>query len=182
MINIVKVIALDLVGVLIGEKNIELSNIEEKLERLFGPNLSDSEYLKQAKQISNLTDEEIIDITKNIINKLYIIKDDKLIDKLREKYPNMKIVIATNHVSYIREYLIKNFNLDDIIISAEINKIKPNVDFYNELSNITKIKTEEILFVDDNIDNVDGALLSGMKAIKIDRYDSVYEKILNQLG
>ena len=31
MINMVKVIALDLVGVLIGEKNIELNNIEEKL-------------------------------------------------------------------------------------------------------------------------------------------------------
>lgn len=175
----IKVIAFDLVGVLIGEKNIKLETIEEKLERLFGPNLSDLEYLKQAKKISNLTDKEIIDITKNIINKLYIIKDDKLINKLREKYPNIKIVIATNHVSYIREYLINNFNVDNIIISAEINKIKPNIDFYKEVSNITKTNIEEILFVDDNIDNVNGALSSGMKAIKIDRYDSVYEKVLS---
>lgn len=175
----IKVIAFDLVGVLIGEKNIKLETIEEKLERFFGPNLSDLEYLKQAKKNSNLTDKEIIDITKNIINKLYIIKDDKLIDKLREKYPNIKIVIATNHVSYIKEYLINNFNVDNIIISAEINKIKPNIDFYKEVSNITKTNIEEILFVDDNIDNVNGALSSGMKAIKIDRYDSVYEKVLS---
>ncbi|MBP3461421.1 MAG: HAD hydrolase-like protein [Bacilli bacterium] len=177
----IKVIAFDLVGVLIGEKNIKLETIEEKLERLFGPNLSDLEYLKQAKKISNLTDKEIIDITKNIINKLYTIKDDKLINKLREKYPNIKIVIATNHVSYIREYLINNFNVDNIIISAEINKIKPNIDFYKEVSNITKTNIEEILFVDDNIDNVNGALSSGMKAIKIDRHDSVYEKVINKL-
>ena len=102
-----------------------------------------------------------------------------MINKLREKYPNIKIVIATNHVSYIREYLINNFNVDNIIISAEINKIKPNIDFYKEVSNITKTNIEEILFVDDNIDNVNGALSSGMKAIKIDRYDSVYEKVLS---
>ena len=175
----IKVIAFDLVGVLIGEKNIKLETIEEKLERLFGPNLSDLEYLKQAKKISNLTDKEIIDITKNIINKLYIIKDDKLINKLREKYPNIKLLIATNQVSYIKEYLINNFNVDNIIISAEINKIKPNIDFYKEVSNITKTNIEEILFVVDNIDNVNGALSSGMKAIKIDRYDSVYEKVLS---
>ena len=36
----IKVIAFDLVGVLVKEKNIELSEEESKLERLFGPNLN----------------------------------------------------------------------------------------------------------------------------------------------
>ena len=42
----IKVIAFDLKGVLIGEKNIELSSDEDRLERLFGPNISDSEYIE----------------------------------------------------------------------------------------------------------------------------------------
>lgn len=43
----IKLIAFDLVGVLVREKDIELSTIEDKLERLFGPNLNDEEYLKK---------------------------------------------------------------------------------------------------------------------------------------
>ena len=49
----IKVIAFDLVGVLVNERDIVLSNEEEKLERLFGPNLSDEEYLKEANKIVN---------------------------------------------------------------------------------------------------------------------------------
>ena len=47
----IKVIAFDLVGVLVNERDIVLSNEEEKLERLFGPNLSDGDYFKKAKEI-----------------------------------------------------------------------------------------------------------------------------------
>ena len=46
----IKVIAFDLVGVLVNERDIVLSNEEEKLERLFGPNLSNGDYLKKAKE------------------------------------------------------------------------------------------------------------------------------------
>ena len=56
---------------LIAIKDIELSNEESKLERLFGPNISDSEYLKQASNIINKDTTTIENITKNIINKLY---------------------------------------------------------------------------------------------------------------
>ena len=46
----IKVIAFDLVGVLVNERDIVLSNEEEKLERLFGPNLRDDDYLKKASE------------------------------------------------------------------------------------------------------------------------------------
>ena len=36
----IKVIAFDLVGVLVNEKDIELSRQEDKLERMFGPNIN----------------------------------------------------------------------------------------------------------------------------------------------
>ena len=39
----IKVIAFDLVGVLVNEKDIELSPCESKLERLFGPNINDTD-------------------------------------------------------------------------------------------------------------------------------------------
>lgn len=175
----IKTIAFDLVGVLVGENNIELTPNEDKLERLFGPNISDIEYLEKAREKTYLKDDEIIELEKKIINKLYKIRDIDLFKKVRMSFPDIKIVIATNHVTYIREYLENNFDADEIVISAEINKIKPNIDFYIEVSKLCDTNIEEILFVDDNMDNVEGAIKSGMKAIKIDRYDDVYQKIIN---
>ena len=61
----IKVIAFDMVGVLVNEKDIELSLVEDKLERLFGDNLSDSDYLKDAEKIT----DKAIEITEEIMNK-----------------------------------------------------------------------------------------------------------------
>ena len=177
----IKVIALDFVGVLVREIDV-LNETEDKLERLFGPNISDEDYIKQAKERVNLSDCEIIESAKQIINKLYVIKDKELISKLKNKYPDMKIVIATNHVSYIDDFIKKNYDIDDVIISANINKIKPNHDFYLEVANIVKENVDNILFVDDNQDNIDGAKEVGMHTIKIDRGDDVYNKIVEYLG
>ena len=119
----IKVITFDLVGVLVTEKDINLNDTEEKLGRLFGANESDEDYINKASLITN---ENIIGITKNIINKLYVVKDRDIFKKIKEKY-SVKIIIATNHVSYINDYIINNLdieNIDDIIISAKINKIK----------------------------------------------------------
>ena len=74
MNNNVKLIMLDLVGVLIFEKDNVLNDKEDKIERLFGPSLSDEEYLNN--EINIIYDKnELIDITKDIINKLYYVKD-----------------------------------------------------------------------------------------------------------
>ena len=66
----IKVVAFDLVGVLVNERDIVLSNEEEKLERLFGPNLSDDDYLKKAKEIV-CNEKNIVNTTEVLINKLY---------------------------------------------------------------------------------------------------------------
>ena len=164
----IKVIAFDLVGVLVTEKEINLNDTEEKLERLFGANISDEDYINKAKLITN---ENIIDITKNIINKLYVVKDRDIFRKIKEKY-QVKIIIATNHVSYIKDYIINNLdieNIDDIIISATINKVKPNKDFYEYILDKYKIKNNELLFIDDNIENINAAASMNINTIKVNK-------------
>ncbi len=172
----IKVIAFDFVGVLVSEKDIELDVYEDKLERLFGDNYSDEEYLNTAKGIvGNLNIEEV---TKGIVEKLYEIKDKDLFNKIKKMYSDIKIVIATNHVSFIRDFINNNFdNLDDIIISSEIHEIKPHEEFYRYILNKYKIEPQELLFLDDNIKNVEGASNIGINAIKIDKGDDVFSKI-----
>ena len=88
----IKVIAFDFVGVLANEKDIDLLPVEDKLERLFGPNLSDDEYLAKAKNIIDEDQLSIINTTKNIINKLYKIKNTEIFKKIKQKNNNLKLI------------------------------------------------------------------------------------------
>lgn len=175
----IKVIAFDLVGVLVSEKDIELSEVEEKLERMFGPNLNDEDYLKQAKKIVE-KDLEVINTTKVLINKLYKVKDKKIFKKINEINENVKIIIATNHLSFVKDFIKESFNidyLDDIIISAEIHKIKSNLDFYQYILNKYSIESKELLFLDDNINNINGAQALGINTIKIEKDTNLIDEI-----
>ncbi len=175
----IKVIAIDLVGVLVTEKDIDLTKEEDKLERMLGSNTSDIEYINKAKSIIN-DENEIIKTIINIFDKLYLVKDKDLLKKIKNKYPNIKIIIATNHVSFIRRYLENIYSkeeLDDIIISAEINRIKPNKSFYNYILDKYNIIPSELLFIDDSIINIDGASILGINTIKVEKNTNILEEI-----
>ena len=179
----IKVIAFDLVGVLVREKDIELTEEEAKFERLFGPNLSDSEYLIEARKI-NPKDVVVMRTTVNLLNNLYEVKDPTLLGRLRETYPDKKIIIATNHLSRIWNYIgeaLGVLNLDKVYISADIHKIKPTKEYYEHIINDMKIKPEEILFLDDNQENIDGAIACGLNTIKVEKGMDLYKEIVNYL-
>lgn len=179
----IKVIAFDLVGVLVTEKDIDLPTEEDKLERMFGDNISDDEYIKSASKIID-NEQNIINITKEIINKLYAVKDKDLFKKIKEKNNDIKIVIATNHVSFVKDFIYKHFDktyIDDIFISAEIHKVKPNADFYKAILDKYNIKPNELLFVDDSQTNIDGAKALKINTIKIEKDSNVLYEIINYL-
>ena len=180
----IKVIAFDMVGVLVTEKDIDLSPEEDKLERLFGDNIDDSSYLMSARKIIS-KDSIIMRMTEDIIEKLYKVKDPKIFEKIKAKYNDIKIVIATNHVSFVRNYIGENLGvnyLDDVIISAEVHKIKPNVDFYQLLLDKYNVTPAEMLFIDYNQKNVDGAKKLGIKTIKIDKNMDVFSEVMKFLN
>ncbi len=175
----VKVIAFDLVGVLVTERDIYLTEEEDKLERMFGNNINDSEYMIEAKKIID-NELTLIKTIEELISKLYKVKDENLFKKIKEKHNDVKIIIATNHVSFVKNFINKKFNkdyLNDILISAEINKIKPNLDFYNYILEKFKLEPKELLFLDDNIDNVRGAEKLGINTIKVNKDTDLYSEI-----
>lgn len=175
----IKVVAFDFVGVLANEKDIDLSLEEDKLERLFGPNLSDEEYIVNAKNIIN-DDSTIMSTSASIINKLYNVKDREIFKKVKELNDKIKVAIVTNHISVVKDFIIKSFDtdyLDDLVISAEIHKIKPNADFYEYLLDKYNIKPNELLFLDDSVRNIEGAKLLGINTIKIDKETDLIKEI-----
>ena len=170
----IKVIAFDLVGVLICEKDIELTDVENILEK----NFDDVSYTHKFSEYSNLES-----ITKNIINKLYKFKNIEVINKIKQNNSDIKIIIASNHVSYIKEFIENNIkNLDDIIISEDIKLFKPNKDFYTYILNKYNINPNELLFIDDNIENIISAKNLGINTIKVDKYTNIYKEAYKYLS
>ena len=175
----IKVIAFDLVGVLVHEKDVDLTLEEEKLERLFGDNIGDADYLVNARKIIS-KDSIIMQTTLDIINKLYTVDEKTVLKKIKTKYPDIKLVIATNHVSYVRDYIGENIGvdyIDNVIISAEIHKTKPGSDFFEYILDLYNIKPRELLFLDDSKRNIDGANSIGIKTIKVNKDTNIYKEI-----
>lgn len=177
----IKVIAFDLVGVLVKETDFPLNEIETKIERLFGPNKSDEEFLNLVRQnIIQTSNEEIISITNKIINSIYEIKFNT--DKLRliqEKYPDIKLVVATNHISFIQDYILKCFGniFDKIYISANMNAIKPDYEFYTKILKDINISPEEMLFLDDSERNIVSAKHCEIKTIHVTKVIDIFNEI-----
>ena len=130
-------------------------------------------------------DSIIIRMTEDIIEKLYQVKDNNIFDKIKSKFHDIKIVIATNHVSFVRNYIGEHLGvdyLDDIIISAEVHKTKPSPEFFQLLLDKYKINPGELLFVDDSQRNIDGAKTMKINTIKVDKNMNVCDTVINYLN
>lgn len=102
--------------------------------------------------------------------------------KIKEKYAEIKIIIATNHVSYIKEYIKKYLNNDllfDVIISADINQIKPDKNFYYYILYKYNINPDELLFLDDNNENIKSASDIGINTFLVYKDTDLFNEIDN---
>lgn len=176
----IKLIAFDLVGVLVSEKPNVLTEKQDKIERFFGKNYSDEQFYIDVESKHGFSKNETEKEVDYIINNLYCVKDASIFEKIKNIF-NGKVVIATNHISKIKNFIQANFNVDDIFISAKMQKAKPDEDFYLAIAEKFDLKPSEILFVDDSQTNVDGALAAGLKAVKVERNADVYELVIDAL-
>lgn len=86
----------------------------------------------------------------------------------------------TEEIFVTNSYIPKSddvVKLDDLIISAEISKIKPNLDFYKYILNKYKIKANELLFLDDNIKNINSARKIGIQTIMVEKSINMIDEI-----
>lgn len=86
----------------------------------------------------------------------------------------------TEEIFVTNSYIAKSddvVKLDDLIISAEISKIKPNLDFYKYILNKYKIEANELLFLDDNIKNINGARKIGIQTIMVEKSINMIDEI-----
>ena len=103
--------------------------------------------------------------------KIYDVKVD--VRKIKDKHKDVKLFVASNHVSYIKDFLNEKFvNIfDDVIISSDINAYKPDKKFYEVLIKRSNVKPNEILFLDDRLENVEAAIKCGINSEQVKEFN-----------
>ncbi len=95
--------------------------------------------------------------------------DDYLMAYIRGLRPTYKTGLITNAWPEVREALERGFRIadafDEIVISAEVGIVKPNPEIYQLMLGRLNIQAHNSVFVDDFMENVEGARAVGMHAV-----------------
>jgi HAD superfamily hydrolase (TIGR01509 family) len=115
-------------------------------------------------------------MTRNIVENIYDLIDPEIFHLL----PLVKLAIASNHLSIVHSW-IDNMGIKQyfhfILISADIGIGKPDKRFYEKLGHGLSEKPENILFVDDNAENIEAASLCGFLTLHFHYPQNLREEI-----
>lgn len=88
----------------------------------------------------------------------------------RLKASGARLVLGSNtneiHAKrFLHEYATTMSSFDAIVLSYEIGRLKPAVEFYAECVIAARATAGECLFIDDRVENVEGALRAGLTGL-----------------
>jgi putative hydrolase of the HAD superfamily len=113
--------------------------------------------------------------------------DQELIDYIQVHRENgIKCVMATNQEKYRAEYLFNKIgfinSFDKMYVSAHLGHKKTNVEFFEKLVNdLVDIKKDEVLFWDDDIQNIETAKEFGINAELYTTFEDFKQKMKDYL-
>lgn len=126
--------------------------------------------------------EEIRDVMIRWYDILSIKEDTLEILRMIDKNRFNLFVLSNFHkkaFSYINNKFVFLDYFDGIVISADINYIKPEPEIYDILLDRYNLKAEETLFIDDFVINLIAAEKAGIKTIHFRDSKDLKEKLLN---
>jgi epoxide hydrolase-like predicted phosphatase len=96
--------------------------------------------------------------------------DEALVSFIRALRPRFKTGLLSNAWSDLRHYLENHWHVtdafDDLVISAEVGLAKPDAHIYRLAVERLAVAPEQAVFVDDYLENVNGARAAGLYAIQ----------------
>lgn len=110
--------------------------------------------------------------------------DHHLVDFIRSLRPRCKTGLISNAWDGLRAYIVKQkFDdaFDSLTISAEVGVMKPKAEIYLLALEQLKVSPHEALFVDDFIENVEGARAVGMSTIHFKDAEQAIQQVKQHL-
>jgi putative hydrolase of the HAD superfamily len=112
--------------------------------------------------------------------------DEKLVNYLRDLQPQYKTALLSNAWDDLRQIIEEEWQIDDafdeMIISAEVGLAKPDPRIYQKAIAALDVTTSEAVFVDDFVENVEGARALGMQAIQFKDTDQTLSDLNDLLN
>jgi epoxide hydrolase-like predicted phosphatase len=149
-----------------------------------GGEASVDEIWKYVQDQLELVDEDMADFKKDFFAGDEI--DQDLMNFIRSIKKIMKSGMITNAWPGMRHYIEDVWNIanafDVIVVSAEVKLVKPHPEIYNLALEQLELNPEETIFIDDFIENVQGAEAIGMTGIHFVSTDDVVAKLRGLLN
>jgi putative hydrolase of the HAD superfamily len=102
------------------------------------------------------------------------------LEELRKDYRLAVISNAMPSMDWIFDRLGIRKYFETIILSAYVNNEKPEEGIYNYALQVAKAKKEESLFIDDKMENVEGAERVGIRSLFLDRKRQDLKELLSE--
>jgi putative hydrolase of the HAD superfamily len=110
-----------------------------------------------------------------------------LINNIRKKYPVYLLSNTNNiHISASNNYLneahgVKNLDVlfDKLYLSYEMGLWKPDTEIYYEVLRSINLEPNQVIFFDDNLQNIESAKAIGMQTILVEPTTSIVEYCKN---
>ena len=108
--------------------------------------------------------------------------NDSMIQFIKESRKKLhKLAIISNMTRDCLVFMKKHFQwlglFDELIFSCEFGKNKPDATIYEACLSGIEIPPQECLFADDSLENVDGAMKSGMKVIHFKSFFQFWQEL-----
>jgi epoxide hydrolase-like predicted phosphatase len=134
---------------------------------------------ERVQQELKLHDEEMDGFKKDFFSGDEI--DFSLVDFIRDLKRQVKSGMITNAWPRTRHFIENVWEIadafDEIIVSAEVNLVKPDPRIYQMALDQLKVKPEEAVFIDDFKENIRGAEEVGMVGIHFRDADEVVKQL-----
>jgi epoxide hydrolase-like predicted phosphatase len=95
--------------------------------------------------------------------------ETRLVEHIRQLKQRYRTALLSNAWSDLREYLVNRWKIadafDQMVISAEVGLVKPDQRIYRLILERLQVPAQAAIFLDDFIQNVEGARSVGLTAI-----------------
>ncbi len=198
----IRAIIWDLGGVIL--RTEDLSH-REKWEKRFGLEawgLANLIFRSETSQLASIGQASVDDIWNSIQEKLGLVDEDleqlkkdffigdrideSLLTFIRKLKHSYRTGMITNAWPDIRHWIENEWKIanafDHILISAEVGITKPDPEIYALSLQSLNVQPDEAIFIDDFIENIEGAKAVGMHVIQFQNHEQVKVELKETLG
>ena len=138
--------------------------------------ITEMELYRQLGKLANVSAEEVAKEWMDLVK-----INDRLVNFIKELKENYKVILLSNASDTYLRKILNRYELiplfDEIIISSEVELVKPGSEIYQLALDRMQVKPEESVMIDDNIVNINGAKNVGMDGILYTDVDSLIKTL-----